>query len=46
MKQYYQVDIGLTAQTLQELASIAETYGQNEEAVDINKMIQAALTLK
>lgn len=46
MKQYYQDDIGLTAQTLQELASIAETYGQNEVAVDINKMIQAALTLK
>ncbi|HDP74871.1 MAG TPA: DUF2723 domain-containing protein [Bacteroidales bacterium] len=46
MKRYYQDDIGLTAQTLQELASIAETYGQNEIALDINKMLQAAITLK
>ena len=46
MKQYYQDDIGLTAQTLQELSSIAETYGQNETAIDINKRIQAALAIK
>jgi len=46
MKQYYQDDIGLTAQTLQELASMAESYGQTEISNDIYKKMQTAISMK
>jgi len=46
MKQYHQDDIGLTAQTLQELASMAESYGQTEISNDIYKKMQTAISMK
>ncbi len=41
LRQYCSEDIGLTVQTMQELASVAEAYGQSELAASINKMMQS-----
>jgi hypothetical protein len=46
LQRYYKDDIGIAAQTLQELSSVAETYGQNQVAIDIQKMIQTSLSAR
>lgn len=46
IRRYYDDDIQLTAQTLQELASIANTYGQTDVTKKLEQMMQSAVSFK